>query len=112
MMRKHHVNFCMAGDKSGLPDYLLEFLNEKETEALIEMHTPGFSRLAQADAEKSDAAFSMDYLMDWRLYAALNSGESLDFNVYDAAASSAITDLSVLSVLKGSAPVKIPAFNA
>ena len=118
--RPYDRKFLISGEKYYAQKYPLpaklargtEFLNEKETEALIEMHTPGFSRLAQADAEKSDAAFSMDYLMDWRLYAALNSGESLDFNVYDAAASSAITDLSVLSVLKGSAPVKIPAFNA
>ena len=36
MMRKNHVNFRVAGDKAGLPDYLVEFLNEKETEFKFE----------------------------------------------------------------------------
>jgi len=36
VMRKYHVNFRIAGDKSGLPDYLQEFLNEKEVEFKFE----------------------------------------------------------------------------
>jgi undecaprenyl pyrophosphate synthase len=32
MMRKNHVNFRVAGDKSQLPDHLVKFLNEKESE--------------------------------------------------------------------------------
>ncbi|MBQ5945332.1 hypothetical protein IJL65_02835 [bacterium] len=40
MMRKHHVNFRVAGDKSGLPDYLVHFLEEKESEFVF----PGSSK--------------------------------------------------------------------
>ena len=32
VFRKYHVNFRVAGDKSKLPDYLVQFLNEKESE--------------------------------------------------------------------------------
>jgi undecaprenyl pyrophosphate synthase len=32
MMRKNHVNFRVAGDKSQLPSHLVKFLNEKESE--------------------------------------------------------------------------------
>ena len=32
VFRKCHVNFRVAGDKSKLPDYLVQFLNEKEFE--------------------------------------------------------------------------------
>ncbi|MBR7036877.1 undecaprenyl diphosphate synthase family protein [bacterium] len=32
MMRKNHVNFRVAGEKSQLPDHLIKFLNEKESE--------------------------------------------------------------------------------
>jgi undecaprenyl pyrophosphate synthase len=32
MMRKNHVNFHFAGDKTGLPSHLVKFINEKESE--------------------------------------------------------------------------------
>ena len=32
MMRKNHVNFRVAGDRYQLPDHLVNFLNEKESE--------------------------------------------------------------------------------
>ena len=32
MMRKNHVNFRFAGDKSQLPSHLIDFINEKESE--------------------------------------------------------------------------------
>jgi hypothetical protein len=32
MMRKNHVNFRFAGDKTQLPNHLVNFINEKETE--------------------------------------------------------------------------------
>lgn len=88
-----------------------DFLSGGETLSLIEKYTPDFVRLSMGDAMKNNAFFNMDYLMDWRLVCALSRGESLDFSVYDLASSSAIVDLSVLSVFKGSMPVKIPSFN-
>lgn len=88
-----------------------DFLSDDETLSLIEKYTPDFVRLSMLDAVKNNVPFNMDYLMDWRLIYSLLHGESLDFSVYDLASSSAITDLSVLSVFKGSIPVKIPSFN-
>ena len=88
-----------------------DFLSESECLSLIGKYTPEFARLSMRDALKNEARFDMDYLMDWRLFGALSRGEKPDFNVYDLAVSSAIADLSVLSVLKGSMPVKIPSFN-
>jgi undecaprenyl pyrophosphate synthase len=32
MMRKNHINFRVVGDKSQLPNHLVKFLNEKESE--------------------------------------------------------------------------------
>jgi undecaprenyl pyrophosphate synthase len=32
MMRRNHINFRVAGDKSQLPNYLVKFLNKKESE--------------------------------------------------------------------------------
>ena len=32
MMRKNHVNFRFAGDKTQLPNHLVDFINEKESE--------------------------------------------------------------------------------
>jgi undecaprenyl pyrophosphate synthase len=32
MMRKNHVNFRFAGDKTQLPKHLVDFINEKESE--------------------------------------------------------------------------------
>jgi len=53
----------------------------------------------------------MDYLEDYRLVQALLKGEPTDMDVYDAAAWSAISQCTEISVAKGSRPVKIPDFT-
>ena len=54
---------------------------------------------------------SMDYLEDHRLIKCLREGLPTDMNVYDAAALSAVCELSERSVAEGSQPVEFPDFT-
>ena len=53
----------------------------------------------------------MDYLEDYRLVDALRSGRYPDMDVYDAAAWSAVSELSERSVADRSRPVDFPDFT-
>jgi hypothetical protein len=53
----------------------------------------------------------MDYLVNQRLIECLRRGLPTDQNVYDAAAWSAIAELTERSVAEGSRPVEVPDFT-
>jgi hypothetical protein len=53
----------------------------------------------------------MDFIEDYRLIKCLREGTPTDFNVYDAAAISAVVGLSVQSVAKKSAAMEFPDFT-
>ena len=53
----------------------------------------------------------MDFIEDLRLITCLNEGKPTDFNVYDAAAISAVVGLSVQSVAKKGQPMSFPDFT-
>jgi hypothetical protein len=53
----------------------------------------------------------MDYLENYRLIKCLRDGTPTDMNVYDAAALSAVTELSERSVADGSRPMDFPDFT-
>lgn len=53
----------------------------------------------------------MDFLEDYRLVKCVREGLPTDMNVYDAAALSAVCELSERSVAQGSAPVSFPDFT-
>ena len=53
----------------------------------------------------------MDFIEDYRLIKCLREGAPLDQTVYDAAALSAVVDLSVRSVAKEGEPMKVPDFT-
>ncbi|MDE2781390.1 MAG: Gfo/Idh/MocA family oxidoreductase [Gemmatimonadota bacterium] len=53
----------------------------------------------------------MDFMEDYRLIKCLREGLPLDMNVYDAAALSAVCELSEISVANGSQPVEFPDFT-
>ena len=53
----------------------------------------------------------MDFLEDYRLIASLRAGEPTDMNVYDAAALSAVVELSAQSTARRSRPVDVPDFT-
>ncbi|MDF1513655.1 MAG: Gfo/Idh/MocA family oxidoreductase [Anaerolineae bacterium] len=54
---------------------------------------------------------NMDYLVDWCLIRALQTGNPPDMDVYDAATWSAVTALSAFSIRNGSQPVPFPDFT-
>jgi hypothetical protein len=64
-------------------------------------------------AERSAGAGhgGMDYIEDYRLIKCLREGLPMDMTVYDAAALSAIVDVSVRSVAKNGQPMAIPDFT-
>jgi predicted dehydrogenase len=53
----------------------------------------------------------MDYIEDYRLIKCLREGQPLDMTVYDAAALSAVVELSVRSVAKSGQPMPVPDFT-
>lgn len=53
----------------------------------------------------------MDFIMDYRLIHCLRNGLPLDQDVYDAAEWSSLVELTELSVLNNSAPVRVPDFT-
>ena len=53
----------------------------------------------------------MDYIEDYRLIQCLREGRPTDMNVYDAAALSAIVELSMQSTMRRSRTVDVPDFT-
>ena len=64
-----------------------------------------------AEQAKGAGHGGMDFIEDYRLIKCLREGQPTDFNVYDAAAISAVVGLSVQSVGRKSAPVDFPDFS-
>lgn len=69
--------------------------------------------LWKAIAERSKGAGhgGMDFIEDFRLIHCLRTGAATDWDVYDAAAWSAVSALSETSIAKGNAPVDFPDFT-
>lgn len=53
----------------------------------------------------------MDYIEDFRLIQCLRTGQPTDMNVYDAAALSAVVEMSVKSTANRSRPIEFPDFT-
>lgn len=83
---------------------------EKYDEFVKKYRHPIWDRLKN-EIEKYGGHGGMDFVMIYRLIDCLNRGVPLDMDVYDAAAWSAVTALSSLSVAGGSVPVKFPDFT-
>jgi predicted dehydrogenase len=66
---------------------------------------------AKGDIGEGAGHGSMDYLEDYRLITCLREGKPTDMNVYDAAALSAVTELSERSVASRSQPADFPDFT-
>ncbi|TRX49688.1 Gfo/Idh/MocA family oxidoreductase [Fulvivirga sp. M361] len=71
---------------------------------------PLWTKLAD-EAKKHGGHGGMDFIMIYRLIDCFNNGWPLDMDVYDAAAWSAVTPLSKLSIELGNVPVKFPDFT-
>ena len=75
-----------------------------------EYEHPLWRRELQARQERPGHG-GMDFLEDQRLIYCLRNGQPTDMNVYDAAALSAVIELSGRSVAQGGAPQEVPDFT-
>ncbi len=82
---------------------------EPAEEYLEEFAHPLWREMAGAGEGRGHG--SMDFLEDYRLIKCLREGLPTDMNVYDAAALSAVCELSEISVANGSEPVEFPDFT-
>jgi predicted dehydrogenase len=64
-----------------------------------------------AEQAKGAGHGGMDFIEDYRLIKCLREGQPMDMTVYDAAALSAVVDLSVRSVARNGQPVQVPDFT-
>jgi hypothetical protein len=79
------------------------------TDLLDEFEHPLWKELAER--AEGGGHGGMDFIEDYRLIKCLREGQPMDMNVYDAAALSAVIDLSVRSVKRRSAAVNVPDFT-
>jgi hypothetical protein len=78
-------------------------------EVLAEFEHPLWKEMAAASRGAGHGG--MDFLEDYRLIKCLREGKATDMNVYDAAALSAIVELTVQSNAKKSRAVDVPDFT-
>jgi hypothetical protein len=78
-------------------------------EVLAEFEHPLWKEIAERAAGAGHGG--MDFIEDYRLIKCLREGLPTDMTVYDAAALSAVVDLSVRSVKKRSAALDVPDFT-
>lgn len=109
----------VAGTRGVFEDYparvYFDGLNSEEAWANLDAYKQYQHPLWKAEgdtAKKVGGHGGMDYIMLFRLLECVRQGLPPDLDVYDAAAWSAVTELSVNSVAHGSAPVEFPDFTA
>jgi hypothetical protein len=88
-----------------------EFVNDQKMKELTDQYTPELVTHVKKAAEVIGGHGGMDFIMDWRMIDCLRNGLPLDIEVYDAAAWSAITPLSIWSVANRSNSIDIPDFT-
>lgn len=82
---------------------------QQAPDLLAEFEHPLWRELAEQ--AKGAGHGGMDYIEDYRLIKCLREGTPTDMDVYDAAALSAVIELSVRSVKRRSAAVDVPDFT-
>jgi hypothetical protein len=93
--------------KPGKPGKVDEWVAADE--ALKEFEHPLWKEMGERSAGAGHGG--MDFLEDYRLIASLRAGQPTDMNVYDAAALSAVVELSAQSTARRSRPVDVPDFT-
>jgi Oxidoreductase family, NAD-binding Rossmann fold len=82
---------------------------QQAADVLAEFEHPLWKELAEQ--AKGAGHGGMDFIEDYRLIKCLREGQPTDMNVYDAAALSAVVELSVRSVKRRAEPVDVPDFT-
>ncbi len=88
------------------------WVTEEEFKALEEKFAPPIVKRVGEMAKQIGGHGGMDFLMDWRLIDCLRNGIALDIDVYDAAAWSAVSPLTEISVANRSKSVDVPDFTS
>ena len=106
---------CTRGMFQGYPNRVYidgrgrEHQWQQAADLLPEFEHPLWKELAEQ--AKGAGHGGMDFIEDYRLIKCLREGQPTDMNVYDAAALSAVVDLSVRSVKRRAEPVDVPDFT-
>ncbi|MCF7847814.1 MAG: Gfo/Idh/MocA family oxidoreductase [Kiritimatiellales bacterium] len=88
-----------------------KWLTDDEMKAAKEKYQHPLSKTMGDIARKVGGHGGMDFIMDYRLIYCLKNGLPLDQDVYDAAAWSSVTPLSVASVKRNGQSMKVPDFT-
>lgn len=87
-------------------------LSKEDSSKILKKYSPETIIKIGEFAKKIGGHGGMDTIMVYRLIHCLRNGLPLDMDVYDAAAWSAVTPLSIWSVANRSAPADFPDFTA
>ena len=79
--------------------------------AVQEEHTPELIKFLAENAVKFGGHGGMDFICDYQLIDSIHNGLPLNISVYEGAAWSAVTPLSLWSVTHGSQPIDFPDFS-
>lgn len=88
-----------------------EFVSNEKVKELEEQYTPEVIKHIADAAKVIGGHGGMDFIMDWRMIDCLRNGLPLDMEVYDAAAWSCITPLSIWSTANRSNSIDVPDFT-
>jgi hypothetical protein len=94
------------------------WLAQEEFDALIDKYTPEIVKKFDELSRQQEKAYQGGHgyyrvtPTDWRLIDCIRTGLPVDMNVYEAAVSSVVTPLSVLSVQNRGASVNVPDFTS
>lgn len=88
-----------------------EWMKEEELKQYEERYSPELIKHVATAARTVGGHGGMDFIMDWRMIDCLRNGLPLDMDVYDAAAWSAVTPLSIWSVSHRSNSIDFPDFT-
>lgn len=88
-----------------------DWMSPKELKELEQQYMPPIVKKIGDIAKEIGGHGGMDFLMDWRNIDCLRNGLAMDQDVYDAAAWSVVTPLSVWSVANRSNSIDVPDFT-
>lgn len=88
-----------------------DFIGGDKMKELEEQYTPEVVKHISEAAKIIGGHGGMDFIMDWRMIDCLRNGLPLDMDVYDAAAWSCITPLSIWSAANKSNSIDLPDFT-
>lgn len=88
-----------------------DFIDDVKMKELEEEYTPEMIKHISEVAKVIGGHGGMDFIMDWRMIDCLRNGLPMDMDVYDAAAWSSITSLSIWSVANRSNSIDVPDFT-